>query len=118
MMLSTFGAVDGVDALGPERQPLQLVGGLFGGQVDEERVQPRPGEDPQTVHLGRLLLADPERDLHSAGGGARAGLHRAVGAVVRGRNGEADLERVLVGAGHERRSAAGRVAVTGRRRKR
>ena len=87
-MLRHVGALDGVDALGPERQPLQHVGGLLGGQVEEERVQPRPGEDPQPVHLGRLLHADPERDLRPAGHGARAGLRHA-GAVGRGRNGEA-----------------------------
>ena len=103
-MLRQFAPSTVLTPSGLERQPLQRVGGRLGGQVDEERIQPRPGEDPQPVRLGRLLLADPERDLRSAGGGARAGLHRAAGAVAGDGTAKLTSNVVLVGAGHERRS--------------
>ncbi|CAM5723042.1 hypothetical protein SHIRM173S_06248 [Streptomyces hirsutus] len=101
-------AVQGVGGPGLERQLLLRLGGQHACQVDEERIEPRTGEDPHTARLGRLLLADPERDLRPARRGARAGLHHGAGAVARGRNGEAEVEGVLVSAGHEGRCAAGR----------
>jgi hypothetical protein len=65
-MLSTFCLSRAVGGVGLERQLLRRLGGLDAREVDEERVQPRPGEDPQARPLGGDLAA-PERDLLSAG---------------------------------------------------